>query len=63
MTWQGVIREEQIVLRRAEKKPHGQFRFRLYEDLEQLCFAKLFVRASGPAPNDRISIDINGCWG
>lgn len=60
MTWQGVFRDERIVLNRDEKGAFGRFRFRLYEDFEQLGFAKLFFRATGLGPYDRIEVDING---
>ena len=60
MTAGGIVRDTKIHLERTEKQPYGQYHFRLYENFDEIVFAKLFFRATGLGPYDRIAVDING---
>ena len=55
----GVIRDDRILLKRAEKKPFGRYRFRLYENFDRICHARLYFRATGLGPGDRILVELN----
>ena len=56
----GIVRDDKILLERTEQQPYGQYHFRLYENFDEIVFAKLFFRATGLGPYDRIAVDING---
>ena len=56
----GIVRDDKILLERTEQQPYGQYHFRLYENFDEIVFAKLFFRATGLGPYDRIEVDING---
>ena len=60
MTPGGVVRDDKFVLNRTEKEAFGRYCFRLYEHFDKIHCAKLFFRATGLGPYDRIEVDLNG---
>ena len=60
MTPCGVVRDDKILLKRPENESYGTYRFRLYENFDRICHARLFFRAIGLGPADRISVNLNG---
>jgi len=56
----GAIKDDKIVLSRAQPYVRGGYRFRLCEDLKKVTKAYLFFRAIDLRPEETLRVDVNG---
>ncbi|MCZ6676774.1 MAG: family 10 glycosylhydrolase [Candidatus Poribacteria bacterium] len=56
----GAIKANKVVLRRSVPNAHGEYVFRVYEDLSQARAVSLLFRGFHMTPADQIAVKING---
>ena len=56
----GAVNANRLQLDRSPVRPSGEYRFHLYEDLEDTCGATLLFRGSGLTEHDELEVTLNG---
>lgn len=56
----GAVKEQRVVLDRSATKPSAVYRFRLYEQIDRVHGAVLFLRGAGLTGQDELEVQLNG---